>query len=211
MQHKYCIFDMDGTLVDSMAHWKNLEREFLQVKGITENIDEVLKDIQHMSIPGAMEYFLDRFHFEGTVESLTDELNAMMAAHYASDVDVKPGVPAYLEKLKQQGVKMCIASATSVPLVTICLERLGLKDYFEFFLSCVDVNASKDKPDVFLEAARRLGGSPAETAVYEDSLVATTTAKNAGFYVVGIYDENSAHYWEGIKELADELIEIDRS
>lgn len=206
MIYKYCIFDMDGTLVDSMGHWKNLEYEFLEAKGISEDINEVLKDIQHMTIPAAMEYFIDRFHFEGTVESLTEEFNALMAAHYASDVEVKPGVPAYLEKLHQQGAKMCIASATSVPLVTICLERLGLRKYFEFLLSCVDVNASKDKPDVFLEAARRLGGTPEETAVFEDSLVAATSAKSAGFHVVGIYDKYSEHNWPAIQELADELI-----
>ena len=206
MNKQYCIFDMDGTLVDSMGHWKHLEYEFLEAKGITD-IDEVLKDIQHMTIPAAMEYFIDRFHFEGTVESLTEEFNALMAAHYARDVEVKPGVPAYLEALHQQGVKMCIASATSVPLVTICLERLGLRKYFEFLLSCVDVNASKDKPDVFLEAARRLGGKPEDTAVFEDSLVAATSAKSAGFYVVGIYDKHSEHNWPAIKELADELIE----
>ena len=207
MNCKYCIFDMDGTLVDSMGHWKHLEYEFLESKGITGDINEVLKDIQHMTIPAAMEYFIHRFGFEGTVDSLTEEFNALMAAHYASDVEVKPGVPAYLESLHQQGVKMCIASATSVPLVTICLERLGLRKYFEFLLSCVDVNASKDKPDVFLEAARRLGGTPAETAVFEDSLVASTSAKSAGFHVVGIYDKYSEHNWPAIKELADELIE----
>lgn len=206
MNKRYCIFDMDGTLVDSMGHWKHLEYEFLEAKGITD-IDEVLKDIQHMTIPAAMEYFIDRFHFEGTVDSLTEEFNALMAAHYASDVEIKPGAAEYLEALRQQGVKMCIASATSVPLVTICLERLGLRKYFEFLLSCVDVNASKDKPDVFLEAAHRLGGKPEETAVFEDSLVAATSAKSAGFYVVGIYDKYSAHNWEAIKELADELIE----
>ena len=207
MNCKYCIFDMDGTLVDSMGHWKHLEYEFLETKGVTEDINEVLKEIQHMTIPAAMAYFIDRFGFEGTVDSLTDEFNALMAAHYASDVEVKPGVVAYLDKLQAQGVKMCIASATSVPLVTICLERLGLRKYFEFLLSCVDVNASKDKPDVFMEAARRLGGTPAETAVFEDSLVASTTAKAAGFHVVGIYDKYSAHNWQAIKHLADELIE----
>ena len=207
MNHKYCIFDMDGTLVDSMGHWKHLEYEFLEAKGIQGDINEVLKDIQHMTIPAAMEYFIERFGFEGTVDSLTEEFNALMAAHYASDVEIKPGAAAYLEALHQQGVKMCIASATSVPLITICLERLGLSHYFEFLLSCVDVGASKNRPDVFLEAARRLGGTPAETAVFEDSLVAATSAKSAGFYVVGIYDKHSEHNWEAIRELADELIE----
>lgn len=160
-----------------------------------------------MTIPAAMEFFIEQFGFEGTVETLTEEFNGLMAVHYATDVEVKSGVPAYLEALHQKGVKMCIASATSTPLVTICLERLGLRHYFEFLLSCVDVGSSKDKPDVFLEAARRLGATPAETAVFEDSLVAATSAKRAGFHVVGIYDRYSEHNWPAIKELANALIE----
>ena len=206
MEKRYCIFDMDGTLVNSMGIWKNLEREFLISKGVTANVDEALSEIQHLSIPAAMEYFIGRFGFSGTPESLTEELDALMAAHYASDVEIKPGAREYLEQLKQKGAKMCIASATSTQLATICLRRLGLLDYFDFLLSCVDVNSSKDKPDVFLEAARRLGGSPSETAVFEDSLVAATSAKSAGFYVVGIYDQHTAHNWAGISALADELI-----
>ena len=207
MNKKYCIFDMDGTIADSMGHWKNIEREFLIKKGIDVDVDEVLKEIQHMTIPAAMEYFIGRFGFEGTVETLTDEFNALMAHHYQTDVEIKPGAKAYLDKLRAKGVKMCIASATSTPLVNIALEHMDVTDYFDFVLSCVDVNSSKDKPVVFLEAARRLGATPEETAVFEDSLVASTTAKKAGFYVVGIYDKYSAHNWSAICDLADELIE----
>ena len=207
MNKKYCIFDMDGTIADSMGYWKNIEREFLVEKGIQEDVDEVLKEIQHMTIPAAMEYFISRFGFSGTVESLTEEFDGMMAEHYRKDVEIKPGAKAYLEALRANGAKMCIASATSTPLVKIALEHMGITEYFDFVLSCVDVNSSKDKPLVFLEAARRLGGTPEETAVFEDSLVASTTAKNAGFYVVGIYEKYSAHNWAGICELADELIE----
>lgn len=207
MDKKYCIFDMDGTIADSMGHWKNLEREFLIEKGIKDDVDETLKEIQHMTIPAAMEFFIGRFGFAGTVDSLTEEFNALMAEHYRNDVDIKPGAKEYLDKLREKGVKMCIASATSTPLVRIALHRMGISDYFDFTLSCVEVGASKDKPDVFLEAARRLGGKPEDTAVFEDSLVASVSAKSAGFYVVGIYDKYSAHNWPGICELADELIE----
>ena len=207
MNKNYCIFDMDGTIADSMGYWKQLEREFLIEKGIKDDVDETLKEIQHMTIPAAMEFFIDRFGFEGTVESLTEEFNGLMAEHYRNDVNIKPGAKEYLDKLKAAGAKMCIASATSTPLVKIALNRMGISDYFEFNLSCVDVGSSKDKPDVFLEAARRLGGSPEETAVFEDSLVASTSAKSAGFYVVGIYDKYSAHNWPGICDIADELIE----
>lgn len=206
MDKKYCIFDMDGTIADSMGYWKNIEREFLLEKGVQVNVDEVLKEIQHMTIPAAMEYFIGRFAFSGTVESLTEEFNSLMAEHYRKDIEIKPGAKAYLDQLRTDGAKMCIASATSTPLVKIALEHMGITDYFEFVLSCVDVGHSKDRPDVFVEAAHRLGCAPQECAVFEDSLVASTTAKQAGFYVVGIYDKYSAHNWPAICELADELI-----
>ena len=160
-----------------------------------------------MTIPAAMEFFIDRFGFEGTVDSLTEEFNALMAEHYRNDIDSKPGAKEYLDALRTNGVKMCIASATSTPLVKIALEHMGISDYFEFTLSCVEVGSSKDCPDVFLEAARRLGSCPEETAVFEDSLVAATSAKQAGFYTVGVYDQYSPHNWPALCQLADELIE----
>lgn len=208
MNKRYCIFDMDGTLVNSMGYWKYLEREFLESKGVTgARLEDVLVDIQHLTVPEACALFIERFGFHGTVDSITDEFNALMAEHYRTDIEAKPGVPAYLDALQQRGVTMCIASATSTPLVKICLEHLNLTQYFDFILSCVDVGSSKDKPEVFLEAARRLGAAPADVAVFEDSAVAAATAKNAGFYVVGIYDAVSAHNWPVLQELCDELIE----
>lgn len=208
MNKQYCIFDMDGTIADSMGYWKHLEKEYLLGKGISEaDADETLKETQHQTIPESMAMFIARFGFDGTVESLTEEFDSLMAEHYRNDVDIKPGAKEYLDQLREQGAKMCIASATSTPLVTIALKKMGISDYFEFTLSCVEVGHSKDHPDVFLEAARRLGCKPEEAAVFEDSLVATVSAKNAGFYTVGIYDHNSEHNWPAICELADELIE----
>lgn len=208
MNKKYCIFDMDGTIADSMGYWKDLEKEYLLGKGISDrDADEILKETQHQTIPASMAMFIERFGFDGTVESLTEEFDSLMAEHYRNDVDLKPGAKEYLDKLRAEGVKMCIASATSTPLVKIALNRMGISDYFDFTLSCVEVGSSKDKPDVFLQAARRLGSKPENTAVFEDSLVASVSAKNAGFYVVGIYDKNSEHNWPAICELADELIE----
>ena len=207
MNKQYCIFDMDGTLVNSMGYWKYLERDFLIRKGVTDGLEEALVDIQHLTVPEASALFIERFGFKGTVDSITEEFDALMAEHYRTDIQAKPGVPEYLESLHRQGVKMCIASATSTPLVKICLEHLGLTKYFEFTLSCTEVGSSKDRPDVFLEAARRLGSTPEETAVFEDSAVAAATAKSAGFCTVGIYDVVSAHNWPVLQALCDELIE----
>lgn len=105
---------------------------------------------------------------------------------------------------------MCVASATSSELVKACLTRLGAADYFEAFLSCEDVGAGKTRPDVYLEAAQKMRAKPKDTAVYEDALYAAETAKKAGFYVVGVYDENSCKTVEEKKRLedvSDEIIE----
>ena len=207
MDKRFAIFDMDGTLVDSMGYWQCLEREFLTSKGVTDGLEDILERTKPLTLPEAAALFAEYCNLDGTPEQLVEEVLALMEAHYQNDVVLKPGVVPYLERLKEQGVAMCVASATPRPLVQLCLERLGLAHYFSFLLSCVDVGAGKRQPDVFLEAARRLGAQPAETAVYEDSVYAVRTAHAAGFHVVAIHDgpQNEA-FWDEMVALADESI-----
>ena len=101
---------------------------------------------------------------------------------------------------------MCVASATAEPLMEACLKRLGIRGYFEFLLSCETVGAGKQSPLVYQESARRLHAAPAEIAVYEDALYAVQTAKDAGFYVVGVNDESATKNWQTITDIADEII-----
>lgn len=207
MNKQYCIFDLDGTLVDSMEYWRPLERNYLRGKGVPDHLIEAATHrTQHMTVAGAAECYAEMFGLPGTPLSIAEELNAIMAGHYTHDVKPKPGVLAYLDKLRAAGVRMCIASATGAPLVRLCAETLGLDRYLDFILSCEEVGAGKERPDVFLEAARRMGAAPEECAVFEDSLTAVTTAKAAGFYTVGIYDTCSAHSWPAMKALAHETI-----
>lgn len=204
MNCKYCIFDMDGTLVDSMGCWRKLERSYLAQKGVSgSGIDEVLELAKPLPLVDSAALFIQRFHLEGTPLQMAEEMMAIMARHYLNDVPLKPGARAYLEKLKQNGVKMCVVTATPKPLVEICLAHLDLARYFAFSLSCDEVGAGKDQPLAFFEAARRLHAEPGDTAVFEDSLQAAQTAKKAGFYTVGVYDENGVAYWARLSALAD--------
>jgi len=129
-----------------------------------------------------------------------------MDEHYRNDIPLKDGVRDYLEMLNEQGVRMCVASATAEQLMESCLSRLGIRDYFAFLLSCETVGAGKSSPLVYHESAKRLQASPAEIAVYEDALYAVKTAKNAGYYVIGVYDEGAAKNWEAVTKIADEVI-----
>lgn len=206
MNKKFAIFDMDGTLVDSMGYWQQLGREFLTGKAVTGDIDGILQRTKPMTMEESSALFVREFGLPGTPESVMAEMNSVMDSHYRKDVLLKPGVEAYLEALRQRGVSMCVASATPEPLVRICLERLGIAHYFSFLLSCDAVGVGKSRPDVYLEAARRLGAQPCETAVYEDALFAAETARDAGFYVAAVYDDGGAVQWDRLRMAADEAI-----
>ena len=200
------IFDMDGTLIDSMIYWKGLAGEFLESKGVKEIPPDILDRIKPMTMTESAALFIDTFGLPGTPEQVAWEMNHMIEEHYRKDIPLKRGVKAYLEKLAGQGVTMCVASATAEPLMRACLERLGVLDRFAFLLSCEEVGAGKNRPDVYFEAARRLGAAPGEIAVYEDALYAVRTAKEAGFYVAGVYDDSAAAHWAEVKALSDHAI-----
>ncbi|MBE6949549.1 MAG: HAD family phosphatase [Ruminococcaceae bacterium] len=205
MDKRFAIFDMDGTLVDSMGYWKNLGREYLAKMGVTENVEDALRKTLMITLPEAAELFVNEFNLPVTAEEANNEMFEIMAEHYRKDVPVKEGVTEYLKKLKRDGVKMCVASNTGEALVDKCLTRLGIKQYFEFLLSCEEIGVGKSEPDVYIEAAKRLGGKPHETAVFEDAFFAARTAKNAGFYVVAIYDEPAKKKWDSLCGIADEV------
>ena len=207
MEQRFAIFDMDGTLVDSMLYWHNLGQEYLESKGVTGDLNEVLERSKPMTMVESGALFIKEFGLAGTPESVAAEINAVMEGHYRNDVQLKEGAKEYLEQLRQKGIKLCVASATAEDLVSLCLTRLGVRDYFEFLLSCESVGTGKNRPDVYFAAAERLGAVPENTVVYEDAWYAVRTAKNAGFRVVAIFDYNSRARWDEIRAMADTPIE----
>ena len=198
MNKPYAIFDMDGTLVDSMGFWKRLAFEYLESHGVKKVSAEILERIKPMTMTESAALFISEYGLLGTPESVAADMN---------DIPLKPGAQDYLTGLKNKGVRMCVASATAEPLMKACLERLDVLADFEFLLSCETVGTGKKQPDVYLESIRRMGAKAAETAVYEDAIYAAETAKRAGFYVAGVQDESNIDCWEKMERLADEVIE----
>ncbi len=208
MVRPFAIFDMDGTLVDSMPYWSRLTEEYLGTLPLSE--DEILnlrESVAMMSLREAAALFRDILGLEKTPEELELEMGDLMDHHYQNDIPLREGVKDYLEKLREEGVMMCVATLTPAPLARLCLERLGIADYFAFILSSDDVGAGKDRPDIFLQAAWEFGAYPPDMAVYEDSHYAARAAREAGCFVVGIYEETHAEQWSRMEQICDVVIE----
>lgn len=203
MKKQFAIFDMDGTLVDSMGYWNRLADEFLARRGFPPLPPELQEESIALTMEDSANLFIRTYGLSETPEQICAEINGLMEQHYRTDVPLKPGATGFLERLKAAGIKMCIASSTAPALLDICLRRLGVRDYFEFLLSCEEVGEGKNRPTVYLEAARRLGGTPENTVIFEDILVAARTAKRAGFSLGVIYDVNSDAEQPQLKTLAD--------
>ena len=205
MDKKYCIFDMDGTLTDSMGYWRSLGGDYLRSKGVEPPADLPWM-VKGMTLAESAAYFMESCGLPGPAQRIVDELNAFMDARYRNDVPLKPGAAEYLKGLQARGARLSMATATAPPLVRACLGRLGVAEEFEFFVSCESIGKSKEHPDVFLEAARRMGAAPEECAVFEDALFAARTAKRAGFYTVGVYEATYDDEWPAMREICDEVI-----
>lgn len=199
---KGIIFDLDGTLLDSMSVWENVDKNFLEENGIVPppGISDIVKK---MTIQDSAMYFKTRFSLEHSCEYIIDRIEEMVSEQYKSVIPLKKGAEETVKKLKAQGFKMCVATATYNRLADSALKRLDIYDCFDFILTCSDAGAGKDKPDIFIQAAEKMGCAPDETAVAEDSLHCIETAAGAGFFTIGVYDEVNEPDWSDICRISD--------
>lgn len=204
MDKRFAIFDMDGTLIDSMPAWKSLGTTFLRECGI-EPPSDLRKKVAKMTMLESGEYF-NSLGIKGTAQEIAADLNACMERQYRTTIAEREGVKKYLEALKAKNVRCCVATATDLSLAKACLTRLGLMSFFEFAVSCEDIGVTKHQPDIYFEAAKRLGGKPCDIAVYEDVPYAAKTAKDAGFFVVGVFDPACEAPQEQLREYSNEYI-----
>lgn len=203
---QYAIFDMDGTLIDSMPAWIRLGGDYLRSKGIEPPVN-LREEIASMTMLESGQY-ASRLGVPGTPEEIADELIEWMARQYRETIPERTGVRAYLQLCREAGVRMCVATATDRALAETCLTRLELLPFFEFLVSCEEIGKTKTSPDIYLLAAQRLGASPSEIAVYEDVLYPAETAKKAGFRTVGVYDPASGEEnARNLRQFCDAFIE----
>ena len=212
MRIRGAIFDVDGTLLDSMFIWDTIGETYLRSIGYEprEKLNEVFKN---MSLFQAARYYRTEYGVTLSIDEIMNGVNAMLERYYRFEVPLKPGAAELLERLRQNGVKLCIATATDRHLVEAALDRCGVLSCFGEIFTCNEVGHGKDEPDIFEEALRFLGTEKAETVVFDDALYAVRTAKEAGFPVAAVYDSHEKAQ-DQIRMLADvyleELTQLDK-
>lgn len=184
---KYALFDMDGTLTDTMSYWRYATDEFLQEEGLS--LSEEQHELLHSKGIGQGIAYVRSLHLSSRADNYSiQDLLAILKWHYERDAVAKPCVSALLEELKARGVRMAVATLTPTPLAQICLERVSLLSYFDFILGGESYPEGKSKPRIFEDAAARFGCAPHEMLLFEDSLYSIKTALTLSIPVVGVAD-----------------------
>ena len=201
---KGAIFDLDGTLLDSMFIWDTIGEDYLRSLG-KEPHEDLKETFMTLTLEEAAEYYREHYGVTLSVKEIVDGVNAMVEQTYRTKVTLKPGIAEYLAWLKENGVRMCVATVTDRYLVEETLERLGVRHYFLEIFTCAEVGFGKDKPVIYQKALEHLGTEKSDTYVFEDLPFALNTAKTDGFPTVGVYDRHEVHQDE-LKGLADYYI-----
>ncbi|WP_373211861.1 HAD family hydrolase [Ruminococcus sp. 5_1_39BFAA] len=196
------IFDVDGTLLDSMPIWMDAGARYLKALGLVP--EEGLGDkLFSMTMTEGADYLNHAYGLQKEPSRIITEINAIVEEFYFGEAPLKPGAMELLGQMRAAGMKLSVATSTDHHLIEGAFRRLGILEYFSGIFTCSQVGAGKDKPLIYEMAAQAMGTAPAETCVLEDALHALVTAKKAGFFTIGIYDEASAAKQEELQKEAD--------
>ena len=202
---KAVIFDLDGSLVDSMWIWRDIDIEYLGRFGI-ELPKELQTEIEGKSFSETAVYFKERFNIPDSLEQMKEDWNRMAWDKYMNEVMLKPGADVFLHHCLEKGIKLGIATSNSRQLVEAVAKARGFGQDFDCIMTACEVEKGKPSPDIYLAVADKLGVKPADCLVFEDITPGIMAGKNAGMRVCAVEDDYSMHQIEEKKALADYYI-----
>lgn len=200
------IFDLDGTLIDSMWMWKQIDIDYLAKHGYPLP-DDLQSSIEGMSFSETAVYFKERFALSDPLDVIKAEWNRMAYDIYVNDVPLKDGVLEFLQYLKANGIKTGIATSNSRELLLAVLESLNITQYFDEIHTSCEVTRGKPAPDIYLLVAKCLDVSPEHCLVFEDIIPGIQAGKAAGMQVCAVNDDFSINEEEEKKAAADWFID----
>lgn len=196
------IFDLDGTLIDSMPWWEDLGEAYLRRRGKTPAPD-VRRHFKRLTMEEAAHYMQETYGLKESIEEICEGVMSGIVNAYREEIPLKPGAAELLRALHDAGVRMCIATATEPYCAYPALERLGIRDYFQDILICSELHTSKTQPFIFQHVLELLGTAKERTLVFEDALHAIEGAHAAGLPVLAVEENGSAADREAIIAEAD--------
>ena len=199
---KGVIFDLDGTLVDSMWMWKAIDIEYLGKRGL-DCPEDLQKKIEGMSFSETAVYFKERFHLPDSLEEIKAEWTRMSLDKYEHQVPLKPGAGRFLQFLKDHNIPMGIATSNGQAMVDGVLDALKIRPFFDSVATACEVKAGKPAPDIYLYVAGKLGVKPEDCLAFEDVPAGIQAGKAAGMRVIAMADEFSRAMEEEKRRLAD--------
>jgi len=199
---KGAIFDLDGTLLDTMARLERVEIDYLVALGGVPK-PGIAKILRALNLAEVSRYYRSEYGVRESLDEIFAGRNRLLEGYYFNDAPLKGEVVPVLDCLRGYDVSMCVATATDRHLVEPALLRCGISGYFDRILTCTEENTSKTNPDIYVRAAELMGTRICETIVVEDALHAIKSAKEAGFPVVAIYDESAEDQQEEIRAISD--------
>lgn len=199
---KGLIFDVDGTILDSMSIWMNAGERYLNSLGI--EIDYDLANIMfEQTMPETAQYLREHHGIDKSDEDIIEGINSMVYTFYDTKAMPKEGVLDFIEEAYRKGIPMTVATSTDRPMIEAAFNRLGLHKYFRKIYTTSEVGSGKDKPEIFYQAMKTMGSDEKTTYLLDDAFYSLNTAHNAGIGTIGVYDFSAECDTEKIKSIVD--------
>lgn len=199
------IFDVDGTILDSMSVWYDITRAFFQYHRIDISTDEIDK-IQEMTLDESIPYIQQKYMPREKSDNIIREFNERLSFAYSNTIKPKRGVCEYILDLHNNGTKIAVATSGFESLCIASFKRIGIYPFIDAYAYSNEVGCNKTKPDIYLLAAERLNLKPEQCEVYEDIIAGVMSAKSAGFTVTAVADKSNAQDKERLIRHSDRYI-----